>query len=190
MSIPRAFLVCAAVAAAAAGCHAAAAPPAAAPAPAAPAPVASADSAPQTTAEDLTAPPGQLKLAAIRLLTNGKPGLVLDPDGTVEVPGKGEVGRVERDGRFLDAHDKPLLQLTPEGELVLPNGDYLPVTIDKNGAVHLLKENRVVRLHDDGTLEGANPAGPTVHVEGATPATRRTAMFLLVLAGYQLQEHP
>jgi hypothetical protein len=144
------------------------------------------DLAPQTTAEDLTAPEGELRFAAIRLFNAGEVGLVLAVDGTVVVPGRGLAGRLERDGRFVDASDRTLIELTPKGEFVLPNGDYLPVTMDRDGAVHLLKEARVVRLHDDGSLEGTNPSGPAVRVEGATPSTRRTAMFLLVLVSYPM----
>jgi hypothetical protein len=142
------------------------------------------------TAEDLTAAEGDLKFGALRLIKDGELGIELGMDGSIDVPGRGVVGRLEHDGRFVDTHDKTRLSLTPAGELVLPNGEYLPVTLDKDGAVHLLKESRVVRLKDDGALDGANPSGPTVRVEGAAPPTRRTAMFLLVLASYPILNRP
>jgi hypothetical protein len=149
-----------------------------------------AERAPVATAEDLTAPEGDLKFAALRLFKDGELGLELGADGSIDVPGRGVVGRLEHDGRFVDAHEKTLLKLLPEGELVLPSGDYLPITMDKDGTVHLLKESRTVRLKDDGSLEGANPKGPAIHVEGAGPNTRRTAMLLLVLASYPLLNRP
>jgi hypothetical protein len=152
---------------------------------AAPAPV-----VPQTTAEELTAPEGELKFGALRLFQGAELGLTLGTDGSIDVPGRGVVGRLEHDGRFVDGHEKTLLKLMPEGELVLPSGAYLPVTMDKDGTVHLLKEGRVVRLKGDGTLEGANPSAPAIRVEGVAPATQRTAMFLLVLASYPILNHP
>jgi len=147
------------------------------------------DDAPQVTAEELSAPENALKIAPLRLMKDGALGLELDAEGYVSVPERGVLGRLGYDGKFADKHGATIVELTSEGALLLANGSYLPVTIDPDGTVHLLKEARVVRLADDGSLEGANPAGPTVRVEGVTAPTRRTAMFLLVLASYPIPSH-
>jgi hypothetical protein len=143
--------------------------------------------APPVTAEELTAPQGHLVLRQLTLKQNGQPGLILEEDGTVRAPNEqGSLGKLQRDGRFVDARGKVLAQLTADGEILDASGEFLPVTIDASGTVKLLTENRVVRLLDDGTLDGASP-GVTVTIEGATPETRRTAMFLLVLSGYRVR---
>lgn len=147
--------------------------------------------APMVTPEELTAAPGHLDLAEIKLLKDGKPALVLHPDGTLDLPVEGRIaGRIERDGRFLDPRGELIATFTPEGEIVLGEDHYLPVTIDEQGQVKLLKEDRTIRLLPDGTLEGVNPNGPAITVEGADDATRRTAMFMLVLASYQVSQRP
>lgn len=144
---------------------------------------------PAPTAQELTRAPGHLEIGAVRLSQNGKPQLIMRADGTVEMPNEQRVaGKLEHNGHFVDSQGKLIVELTEEGEVVLANGDYLPVTIDREGGVHLLKEGRVVRLRADGTLEGANPAGPVVTIEGAKPNTRRAAMFLLVLAAFPVRQ--
>ena len=146
-------------------------------------------SAPIVTPEELTAAPGHLVLADIRSLHNGSPALVLHPDGTLDMPGEGRIaGRLERDGRFLDPRGELLATFTPDGEIVVGEDDFLPITIDENGVVNLLKEGRTIRLLGNGVLEGANPDGPTITIEGADEQTRRTAMFLLVLASYPTRQ--
>jgi len=151
----------------------------------------SAHQAPMVTPEELTGVRGHVKLGAIRLMQDGTAGLVLHPDGTLDLPGEQRiVGRLERDGRVVDPQGKLMATFTEEGELIVGQDDYLPVTISADGVVSLLKEGRTVRLRDDGTLEGANPAGPKVTIEGFDPTTRRTAMLLLVLASFPLRRQP
>jgi hypothetical protein len=152
-------------------------PPAAAPSPLA---------APAVTPEELTRAPARLELAELTLNQNRVPGLVLHADGTVEVPDGRVLGRLGRDGRFSDREGRLLAELTADGEIVDGKGDYLPVVID-GAKVKLLKDNRVIELRDDGTLVGANPAGPVVTISGLTPGTRRTALFLLVLSAYPIR---
>lgn len=113
---------------------------------------------------------------------------MLRKDGSVyELPAEKELGKLGVDGRFVSPDGKTLAELTADGEIVTGKGDYLPVTIDSSGAVRLLKENRVIRVKDDGALDGANPGGPAVRFDGVTPKTRRAAMFLLVLASYPVR---
>lgn len=154
-------------------------------APASATPVATA--APTVTPEELTAAPGHVELAALTLNQNGAPGLVLRADGTVERPDGRVLGTLGRDGRFLDANGKLLAEFTPDGEIVDGQGEFLPVTIDSTGTANLLKENRRIALLEDGSIEGTNPNGPVVTVQGVTPRTRRTAMFLLVLSAYPVR---
>jgi hypothetical protein len=142
--------------------------------------------APSVTPEQLTAAPPLLELAELTLNQDRKPGLVLRADGTVQVPDGRVLGRLGRDGRFLDRKGELLAELTAEGEIVDAKGDYLPVVIDGT-SVKLLKENRVIELRSDGTLAGANPAAPVVTISGLTPKTRRTALFLLVLSAYPVR---
>jgi hypothetical protein len=147
--------------------------------------------APRVTAEELTAPQGHLELGALVLERDGKPALVLAPDGALQdVSEKRALGTLGRDGRFVDPAGKLVAQLTPDGEVELPNGDVLPVTLGSDGTVNMLKEGRKVRLKDDGSLEGANPDGPVIKLSGFKPETRRTAMFLLVLAAFPVQSKP
>lgn len=160
-------------------------------APVAPTAAASAVSAPVVTPEELTGVRGDLELAEMSLVKDGVAELVLHPDGTLEMPTEQRIaGRLERDGRFLNPQGNLLATLTPEGEVVVGDDEYLPVTIDQQGSVKLLKEGRTVRLLPDGTLDGANPSGPKITITGFSDKTRRTAMFLLVLASYQVRSKP
>lgn len=152
--------------------------------PAAPAP--SAAATPFVTPEELTAAPARLELAELTLNQNREPGLFLRADGTVEVPGGRVLGRLGKDGRFLDRDGRLLAELTDDGEILDGKGDYLPVTIE-GAKVKLLKENREIELRDDGTLVGANPSAPAVTIVGLTPKTRRAALFLLVLSAYPVR---
>jgi hypothetical protein len=142
--------------------------------------------APHVTAEELTREV-TLTLGDLTLTQNGAPGLVLARNGTVSAPDRRVLGTLGADGRFLDSRGELLAELTSEGEVVTGSGDYLPVSIDGAGTIRLLKENRVIRLRADGTLEGANPEAPVVTVKGLTPATARTALFLLVLSAYPVR---
>jgi len=146
-----------------------------------------AQSAPSVTPEELTAAPGHLELEPLTLSQNGRPELTLRADGRVERSDGRVLGTLGRDGRFLDPRGQLLAELTSEGEILDGAGEYLPVTIDREGAAKLLKENRRIELHDDGSLAGANPSGPVVTVAGVTARTRRTAMFLLVLSAYPVR---
>ena len=119
------------------------------------------------------------------------PGLVLAEDGKLEdVSERRVLGTLSRAGRFVDPSGKLVAQLTPDGEIEASTGDVLPVTIAADGTVNMLKEGRKIRLLDDGALEGANPTGPAIKFSGVTPATRRAAMFVLVLASFPVQPKP
>jgi hypothetical protein len=142
--------------------------------------------APAVTADELTRG-DQLTLGDLTLTQNGAPGLVLDQSGTVTAPGQRVLGTLGPDGRFLDPRGQLLAELTAEGEVVTGSGEYLPVSIDGAGTIRLLKENRVIRLNPDGTLQGTNPDAPAVVVKGLTPATARAALFLLVLSAYPVR---
>ena len=136
--------------------------------------------------EELTAPAKHLELGELTLNQNQTPGLVLHADGTVEGPGGTVLGQLGRDGRFLGRDGRVLAELTEEGEILDASGNYLPVLIDGT-RVKLLKENRVIELREDGTLEGANATAPLVTIQGVTPSTRRAALFLLVLSAYPVR---
>jgi hypothetical protein len=140
---------------------------------------------PSVTAEELTRA-DELTLGDLTLTQNGAPGLVLARNGTVTADQR-VLGTLGSDGRFIDPRGRLLAELTHEGEVVTGNGDYLPVSIDDAGTIRLLKENRVIRLKPDGTLEGVNPQAPAVTVKGVTPATTRAALFLLVLSAYPVR---
>lgn len=148
------------------------------------------DAAPVVTPQELTMVQGHVRLGALTLEQNGKAGLELLPDGLVKVPGEGRVlGRLNGDGRFVNPRGELLAQLTEEGEVALKDDEFLPVTIGKDGDLKLLKEGRTIRLHDDGSVEGTSP-NMVITVRGVTPETRRTALFLLVLASYPLRSRP
>jgi hypothetical protein len=162
-----------------------------APAPAQSAPLAKAEAAPSVTPEELTMAPGHVALGSLVLEQDGKPGLILRPNGSVELPGQRRVlGKLGTDGRFVDAQGVLLARLTDEGEVVLKDDEYLPVTLSKNGELRLLKENRTIVLNSDGTLAGVNPKAPVVTIQGVTPRTQRTALFLLVLSAYPVRSRP
>jgi hypothetical protein len=131
---------------------------------------------------------GHLALGELMLEQNGNPGLQLRSNGVVQLPREGKVlGRLNGDGRFTNPRGELLARLTEDGEVVLPDDEYLPVTISGEGALKLLKEGRTIQLRDDGAVEGTSPGAPVVTVRGVTPGTRRTALFLLVLASYPLR---
>ena len=159
---------------------------AAPPAGTAEAPARAAPDVPSVTADELTRV-DQLTLGDLTLTQNGAPGLVLARNGTVTAADRRVLGTLGSDGRFLDPRGALLAELTADGEVVTGSGEYLPVAIDGSGTIRLLKENRVIRLNADGTLEGVNPGAPVVTVKGLTPATSRTALFLLVLSAYPVR---
>lgn len=149
------------------------------------------DEAPKVSAEELTAPSGHLALGNVALEENGKPALVLASDGTLEDKRENRIlGKLSSDGRFVDDSGKLRATLTAAGEVELPGGDFLPVTIGNDGSVNLLKEQRTLRLQKDGSLSGANPDGPVVKLTGVTEKTRRAAMFVLVLAAFPQPRNP
>ena len=149
------------------------------------------NSAPRVTAEELTAPESLLTVGALVLERDGKPALELKQDGALDdVAEKRLLGKLAPDGSFADPTGKVVARLAADGEVELSNGDFLPATIDRDGTVNMLKEGRKVRVRDDGTLEGANPGGPVIKFTGITRDTRRTAMFLLVLAAFPVQTKP
>jgi hypothetical protein len=152
---------------------------------------ATAEAAPSVTPEELTKARGHVAVGSLVLQQDGKPGLILRPDGNVELPGERRVlGKLSSDGRFVDARGELLARLTEEGEVVLKDDEYLPVTLAENGELRLLKENRTIVLRADGTLEGVNPNAPVVTIQGVTPRTQRTALFLLVLSAYPVRSRP
>jgi hypothetical protein len=125
----------------------------------------------------------------LTLLRDDHAALILHEDGKLDVGGQqSSAGTLRADGRFLDPKGKLLARLTSDGEVVLANGEYLPVTIDADGTAHLPKEQRTLRLRVDGSVEGANPDGPVVRFEGLSANNRRTAMFMLVLAAFPVKK--
>ena len=152
---------------------------------------AAASAAPITTPEELTAPEGHLTLADVTLARDGKPAVSLSRDGSVmDLAKKQELGKLHRDGRFVDSRGQLVAQLTQEGEVTLPNGDFLPVTIAADGAVKLLKEGRELTIDGDGGVAGANPSGPAVSFSKLDAPARRAAMFLLVLVAFPTRPVP
>jgi hypothetical protein len=116
---------------------------------------------------------------------------VLASDGAVsKLPGGEPVGTLGSDGQFALASGRPGPKLEADGRIVAPNGQKLPVRIAEDGAVEV--ENTgpagAVRFDDAGRLVGGNPHAPKTEVAGLTPALRRTAAFLLILAAFPVRQ--
>jgi hypothetical protein len=127
-----------------------------------------------------------LKLARLELSNARGETLLLDTDGSVSVPSESEsrrVGTLSADGRFVAPDGALIARLSPEGEVFAGDGAKLAVTIDAAGVVHP-PNGGTLTFGDDGKLTGGNPNAPETRMQGLAPDNRRTAAFLLVLAGF------
>ena len=147
-----------------------------------PATVTSPPASSETKADDAD---NHLVLGTISLGNERGAGLVLHPDGRVEVPKENrEVGVLHRDGRLLRPDGTVVARMTPEGEVWTGSGQRLPLQVTEDGKVQLDQSGPTLSIGADGVVTGGNPNAPKITIEGVTDQTRRTALFLLVLAAF------
>jgi hypothetical protein len=127
-------------------------------------------------------------LGALKLTNERGNGLVLAADGAVpKVPGGEPVGTLRSDGQFVLTSGRLGPKLEPDGHVVAANGQRFPVKIAEDGAV-LAPNAEPVRFDDSGRLVGGNPDAPKTEVTGITPALRKAAAFLLILAAFPVRQ--
>jgi hypothetical protein len=152
---------------------------------AASAPLSSAPEAPSP------APGGLLSLGPLTLTNDRGNGLVLASDGAVsKLPGGEPVGKLGSDGQFVLSSGRRGPKLEADGSVVAANGQKLPLRIAEDGAVEVENTGSTspLRFDDAGRLVGGNPDAPRTEVAGLTPALRRTAAFLLILAAFPVRQ--
>jgi hypothetical protein len=127
-------------------------------------------------------------LGSLTLTNDRGNGLVLASDGAVsKLPGGEPVGKLSADGQFVLSSGRRGPKLEADGNVVAANGQKLPVHVAEDGAVEV--ENAPpVRFDDAGRLVGGNPDAPKTDIAGLTPALRRTAAFLLILAAFPVRQ--
>jgi hypothetical protein len=123
-----------------------------------------------------------LHIAELRFSDSGGDTLIVHSDGRIEAGGQ-VVGSVQPDGTLVGPDATVALTLNEDGSIVDADGRALPVTVDAEGTLRS-DTGQELRFTDDGSIVGENTQAPTVTVQGITPETRRTAMF--VLAGLLL----
>lgn len=129
-----------------------------------------------------------LVIAPLRLHNASGEELVLSAAGQLEVPSrKHAVGTLQPDGRLVNGSGEALAWLTADGDVFIA-GKKLPMRLDPSGKLLLEGGSQVLSFNAAGELEGGRPEAPAVKVEGLTDDTRRTAMFLLVLAAFPRRE--
>jgi hypothetical protein len=134
------------------------------------------------------APAGHLALGPLKLTNERGNGLVLAEDGAVsKVPGGEPVGTLRSDGQFVLTSGRLGPKLELDGHVVMANGQRFPVRIAEDGAVEAANAEPV-RFDESGRLVGGNPDAPKTEVTGLTPALRKTAAFLLILAAFPIRQ--
>ncbi len=97
------------------------------------------------------------------------------------------MGKLSTDGQFVLASGRRGPKLEADGSVVAANRQKLPLRIAEDGAVEA-PNMAPVRFDDAGRLVGGNPDAPKTEVAGLTPALRRTAAFLLILAAFPVRQ--
>lgn len=116
-------------------------------------------------------------------------------DGTLALDGTGNLtisdaeaavplGTIQADGRFNDVEGNTIAQVQPDGTVVAfgPEGQTQSIArIDSDGSL-IFEDGSSLHIDQDGNLVGPGLEPGQVRIEGIEDdATRRTAMFLLVL---------
>lgn len=141
--------------------------------------------APKAAQPSLAAAAAELPLAPMRLITASGETLTLGAEGRVDALSKGksrQVGWLKPDGVLLRPDGSLLVRLTPEGKILRAGGSELPVILAQDGTAEA--PGQKLFFNDDNILEGGSPGAPEVRVEGGEKISRRTAMFLLILAAF------
>lgn len=125
-----------------------------------------------------------LVIAPLKLVNANGEAVVLDAEGKLTKGDGTLVGVLGRDGRLVGADGQVKAQLTADGDVLVAGGRRLPLHLDESGALQVERGNERLEFDHQGLLKGGNPNAPKVRVEGFSEASRRTAMFLLVLAAF------
>lgn len=146
-----------------------------------------------TTATTAAATPaaGAIELGELKFYAGDELGMQLTAAGHLQVamshaePGKPaetswqDVGSIAADGTLSSADGKKHGQIKPDGSFVTDDGHTGPFHLE--GETLVVGDNKIT-IDDKGLLQGGQPMGKPMRIEGATtPGLKRTALVLLAL---------